>query len=230
MRCSWPTQFLCLLVVFTACRSGPPVLAVETWGGMRETLREGNSQARVALTEVSAPGVIGVGALAGLEGEVTIVDGRVLVARASGDVCEVADADAGDQATLLVCASVEQWREYPVGACDSYVELEEQIAQHLERRGYDRRRPTPVRIRGRAPSIDYHVIAGACPIADPDGPAPWRFRGRLDQVELLGIYVEGAAGTLTHHTHHSHLHVVAEGRTGHLDEVVMREAVLLLPN
>lgn len=230
MRPSTPARLTSLLLLLSACRSAPEPVPLETWGGMREALREGRSEARVALAEVAVPGTYGVGALAGLEGEITIVDGRALVARVSEGACGVTEAAPGDQATLLVVARVPRWRELPLADCDGYAELEAQVAAQLERAGIDPRQPTPLLVRGRAPSIDYHVIAGSCPIANPDGPAPWRYHGPLDRVELVGVHAEGAAGTLTHHTHRSHLHVVAEGRTGHLDEVVLRDAILLLPD
>ena len=73
------------------------------------------------------------------------------------------------------------------------------------------------------------VIAGACPIANPDGPSPWRFAGPAEELSLFGFYVEGAAGVFTHHDRSSHLHAVADGRTGHLDEVDLTDAKLFVP-
>jgi hypothetical protein len=48
-------------------------------------------------------------------------------------------------------------------------------------------------------------------------------------VELVGFFAEGAAGRLTHHGRRSHLHAVADEVMGHLDEVALERAVLLLP-
>ena len=204
-------------------------IAVQSWGTMREVLRRGRSHARVELADLAKHTTIGVGALAGLAGEVTIVDGRVLVATVDDSGCRVRDAQAGDAATLLVLAEVARWQELPLPDCRNYRELDAAIASALEAAGFDRRKPTPVRIRGRGERIGYHVIAGACPIANPSGPKPWRFVGALESVELVGIYVEGAAGRFTHHLHKSHLHVVAAGRMGHLDSVHLRDAVLVVP-
>lgn len=205
----------------------PPV---ESWGTMREALRLGDSRPRVDLADLAANDAVGVGALAGLEGEVTITGGRVLVATVEGTECRVRDARADATATLLVRAEVADWEEHPLPDCASYAELDAAVAEVLAARGFDLEQPTPVRIRGDATSLEYHVIAGACPIATPDGPAPWRFDGPLDDVVLVGFFVEGAAGRFTHHTSSSHLHVVAPGKTGHLDEVSLERAVLLVPS
>ncbi|MEM7200529.1 MAG: acetolactate decarboxylase [Planctomycetota bacterium] len=204
----------------------PPVVA---WGSMREVLRDGRSEPRVALAGLERGGAIGVGALAALAGEITILDGRVLIARADGTACRVTEAGPEAAATLLARAEVAAWREFPLPTCATYAELDAAIAAGLGREGFDRRQPTPVRIRGNAPHIEFHVIAGACPIAQPDGPAPWRFVGALPEVELVGLYVEGGAGRWTHHHRHSHLHVVAPGHMGHLDDLRLTDGVLLLP-
>lgn len=202
--------FSVLFLAMAACSTPPRVAApeVQTWGTMREVLRQGHSEGRVLLAELGRRNQIGVGALAGLAGEVTIVDGRVLVATADGPVeagaaptpNAVRGTIEGEQASLLVLAEVNHWDAIALPDCASYEELEVSIA-------------------------------GACPIATPDGSAPWRYAGAGGEVELIGFYVEGAAGQLTHHNHSSHLHAIAEGGQlmGHLDEIAIREIVLLLP-
>ncbi len=214
----------------TSCAAPPAdTVAVETWGTMRAALRQGDAVARVSLAGLQSHSAIAVGALADLAGEVTILDGRVLVAVAEGGECRVSDAPPEAAATLLARAEVPAWRALPLPDCSSYDALEAAIGEALDRCGFDRRQPTPVRIRARTPHIEFHVVAGACPIANPTGPPPWRFAGALEQVELVGFYVEAAAGTWTHHDRCTHLHVVAPERMGHLDAVATRDAVLLVP-
>ncbi|HEX5053247.1 MAG TPA: hypothetical protein VFZ65_15840 [Planctomycetota bacterium] len=227
-----------LLFVAAACAAPGPEAPgpVRMWGTLREVLREGHSEARVALAGVARADTVGVGALAGLAGEVTVLDGHVLVACASGaaagvapERCAVRDAGPGDAAALLVLADVPAWQEFALGACESYEALERAIAEHLRQRGHDLAEPIALRVRGRATHLALHVIAGACPIAHPEGPPPWRHDGAAEAVQLVGFFVEGSAGTLTHHMHRSHLHAVAGDVMGHLDEVALAEATLLLP-
>jgi hypothetical protein len=236
------TRFLLALAVpfaFAACSAPQPAPPIEVkhWGTMREVLREGRSEARVAPLGVTGPASIGVGALAGLLGEITVLDGRVLVAVPSPSggageaplACMLREAGAEDRAALLVLADVPAWEPHELRACASYDELEAAIARVLRRRGDELGHPIPVRVRGRATDLAFHVLAGACPIANPDGPPPWHWRGGCEDVQLVGFYAEGSAGELTHHGRRSHLHAVADGAMGHLDEVVLERAELLLP-
>ena len=218
------------LASLAACAGPARAPAVSAHGTMREVLREGRHEGRVDVLRAAGPTTVGVGALAGLAGEVTIVGGRALVATAvAGGRAATRPARDGDRAALLVVADVPVWEDVPLGDVASYHDLDRALAERLRARGVDPAEPTPVRVRGRAPRLSFHVIAGACPIADPTGPAPWRFSGAADDVELVGFYVEGAAGRLTHHTHRSHLHAITREGTGHLDEVALVDAVLSLP-
>ncbi len=246
---------------------GASGIDVSMWGTMREVLRQGQSQGRVALTSILKPTTIGVGALAGLEGEITIVDGQAYVAigsalkeatvpidltrpgratRANSGRTGPADhggpadlmepshpglrwASTADSAALLITAEVSDWDEVPLGDCPDYSTLEARIAAQLRKRGRELTEPQPVRVRGAARGLRLHVIAGACPIANPEGPAPWHYDGPAADVELIGFYVEGAAGRLTHHDRSSHLHVLAGDLTGHLEDVRIEDVTLLLP-
>lgn len=237
-----PVLGLALALGVAACRAAGPAAVSEdagpvaTWGSMREVLREGRSEARVSPVQVARAGSIGVGALAGLAGEITILDGRVLVAEGSpaprsGEAPAEIHARAGnaeDQAALLVLAEVPAWIEVELDACSSYGELDAAIASHLRARGHDLREPIPVRVRGKRGTLELHVIAGACPIANPSGPPPWRHSGAFDAVEIVGFFAEGAAGRLTHHTHSSHLHAIVGEVMGHLDNLTLEAGALLL--
>jgi hypothetical protein len=197
---------------------------------MREVLREGSTEGRVDLQIAAAPGSIAVGALAGLAGEVTVLDGRVLVAIPAGtDGVEVRDAVPGERAALLFLARVERWEEVPLPDCASYEALEDAIRSALAACGHDPAVAVPVRVRGVAEEYSAHVVAGACPIAQPDGPPPRRLRATDTPIVLAGFYADAAAGRLTHHDRSSHFHLVAPGAMGHLDAIRLRQAVLFLP-
>jgi acetolactate decarboxylase len=85
---------------------------VERHGSMREVMREGRTGARISLDAAARSSrTVAVGALAGLDGEIAIVDGEAWVARDVGGriVTEIA-LDSGLAATLLASSDVPSWR------------------------------------------------------------------------------------------------------------------------
>jgi acetolactate decarboxylase len=200
---------------------------------MRVALKQGKSEGRVALQDVVRAHSFGVGALAGLEGEVTIIDGQTFLALADDEGLQVRNSTATDEATLLVLAEVENWQVHTLPACADYSELEVAIAAALTENGFELNQPTPFRITGEAVHVELHVIRGNCPIANPSGAKPWRLETQAQDIDLVGFFAEDSAGKLTHHTHRSHAHVVALDQSfcGHLDEIALTAgAFLWLPN
>ena len=213
--------------------AGPPVAH---WGGMREVLREGRSEGRVALEDVVGPRSVGVGATAGLAGEITVVGGRVHVAEvvdaAAQDGVRVRGPAAGEHATLLVLADVDAWSEHGLPDVADLAALEASVRAIAEANGIDPERPFPFRVEGTARSLRLHVIDRVCPIAHPDGPPPWRWSAEEAPVVLVGFHAEGSAGKLTHHGRASHVHAVVAGGevSGHVDDVAFAPgARLFLP-
>ena len=74
-------------VAATGCTNSTP--RIEQYGGMREVLRDGKAQRRIALLDaVARPHEYGVGALENLAGEITIADGEVWIGRVqAGELC-----------------------------------------------------------------------------------------------------------------------------------------------
>ncbi len=222
-----------LAAVVFGCTAEP---TVHQYGGIRDVLRNGNTQARVRLVDVTAePGAIAVGALAGLGGEVTIVNGDVWVARSTGDDADVSgpDGKSGDQATLLAVAHVNEWISVPLG--EGGGSFGERIGRAAAGAGVDTSKPFPFIVEGDITVLEAHVIAGSCPIANPDGEQPWRFEvSSPTRGQLVGFYAEDSEGVMTHHGDPTHTHVVMDRNgqtvTAHADRAdVAAGAVLHLP-
>jgi acetolactate decarboxylase len=230
------------LVVIPACSQAPGrPFEPHQYGAMREVMREGRTESRIALAGLGRD-TIAVGALAGLEGEVTVLDGGVWVARPEGDGVWVTGptASANDEATLLTVATVERWTyvSLDVDGTVSGAALERLVERTAREHGIDTTRPFPFVIDGVVERLDIHVINGFCPHAvDPAtvDAEPWRWS--VDEptpARIVGFHAADAAGVLTHHGTAIHVHALVErdGRmvTGHVDGVAVRAgARLLLP-
>jgi acetolactate decarboxylase len=206
------------------------------WGGMREVLRNGKTQGRVGLSEVVGPTSFAVGALEGLAAEITVIAGEIHLAEVrqvdGQDVYNVRTANAGEQATLLVIADVPTWTEYEMPPAADLASFEASVKSIAAANGQDVTQPFPFRVEGTASAVDLHVLNHSCPIAKPDGPAPWRHTSQNQPATLIGFYAQDAAGQLTHHGQSSHIHAIlpTKGISGHLDGIAFTQTTrLFLP-
>ncbi len=210
---------------------------IQQWGAMREVLAKGKTEGRVRLRDFAgSKGVYAIGALAGLNGEVTILDGEVWVSRVRESRADCRLLEANDtQATLLVMARVSRWTEHPITEDVSAENMEAFIKGVAEEAGLDVSRPFPFLVEGPFAKLDAHIANGMCPMrADPNSDqAPIRFH--LDAVRgtLVGLHALGQEGVLTHHGSKTHVHVVIGGdqpQMGHVESIeLMAGSVLKLP-
>ncbi|MHC5001600.1 MAG: acetolactate decarboxylase [Planctomycetota bacterium] len=214
------------------CGCTAPQSDVRQVGAMREVVRDGRTEPRIRVADaVSGPGTVAVGALAGLDGEITIVDGDVWVARVDGDDLHITGPapNGTDQATLLTLADVTDWRSVVIDRAAAGSALETVIEQAARGQGIDTARPFAFVIDGRLDGLDVHVINGFCPAGTvrAEGSAdPWRWTSATPlDATVVGFFAPDAAGVMTHHGTSIHAHAIAtvDGRmiTGHVDRMAV---------
>jgi alpha-acetolactate decarboxylase len=212
--------------------------SIESWGTLRETLRDGHVEGRVAVADVARPGMYGVGALAGLRGEITILDGTVWVSEGTADGTVTTRATPSTAvATVLFAAQVGEWRDVAVDDDVDPSELDAFVAAQARAAGLDTAQPFPFLVEGGLRHLGMHVIAGECPIrarmvGKEESTAYERHFDRVDG-RLVGIYAPDSSGVLCHMGSKTHVHALIEqdgGVTGHAESVgLARGSVLKLP-
>jgi len=229
-----------LALVIAGCTAPDPMPApggVRTWGTLREALRDGHTQARVDVADIASSGLVAVGAVAGLDGEISIIDGTCYVSRVRDGKIQT---DRSDQvkATILFAADVREWKAVEITRAVAPADFEAFVTKCAEDAGIDTAEPFPFLVDGELLTLKMHVLAGECPIrARMQGvsmtspPAHREFekvRGRL-----VGIHASRGGGVITHHGSATHVHVVltdGEVMTGHCEAVgIAVGAVLRLP-
>ncbi|MDF1837088.1 MAG: hypothetical protein P1V35_04410 [Planctomycetota bacterium] len=240
-------SFIALSFLPVACQSTPsnqldvqedpssPSTQVRSWGGMREVMRNGKTQGRVQLSKVVGPNSFAVGALEGMAAEITVMAGEIHLAEVKQvdgkDVYNARMADVGDQATLFVIADVETWTEHVLPPALDLKSFEASVKTIAAANGHDIAQPFPFRVESTAAELHLHVLNHSCPIANPEGPAPWRHTSQNQPVTLIGFYAQDAGGLLTHHgqSTHIHAHLPKQGISGHVDALsFLKESRLFL--
>lgn len=211
---------------------------VNIYGAYRNLIQKQDHSAKVQLrTAMQSGATEAVGAASGLRGEITAIDGKLLVTY--GTPCPSCGHPGEDHATLLVTARVAAWRPALALPADLIgKDLDAFIIARAKEAGLDLGKPFPVRIKGTLIGVKMHVLrapnpgftghGSSHPMADQENIEAARLDG-----EVVGMFApDTAQGTIGHPGEPFHYHWVDTGRTrtAHLDAFGMaRGAELTLP-
>jgi len=229
---------LCMATSFTAgCAGTPSSGRLYQWGTVKSVLHDGKTEARIDLIELTQhPHCYAVGSLAGLDGEVIVIDGAPWVTRTDGvtGITTRALPEHKEAATLLTAAYVHDWSAIPVDHGLSLHDLERQLAGIAREYGWNPSRGFPFLVEGLFGEVSYHVIRGSCPAqavrSDDPTAEPFRATVQRERGMLVGFYVVDAGGRITHHGQTVHIHVFFPGRqpaAGHVDGVQVAAGALI---
>lgn len=228
---------MALCLVLACARTAPTSRApeVRVWGALREMIHDGRIEARVAIAEVAQPHVYAVGALAGMEGEVAIVDGKVWIARGDAHGGAAVAGPTDERAALLVAATVPAWTTVPIETDIPFAQLDARIEAYARAAGLDVEQPFPFVIEGPLVDVHWHVLTGPpSPGASPHDHTRNAINGERAQLAatLVGFFSKHHQGVFTHMGHAVHAHVVdaSASLAAHADAVsIGAGSVLRLP-
>jgi alpha-acetolactate decarboxylase len=211
--------------------------AVRVYGAFRNFMQRQDYSGKVALPDVRGSGTTeAVGALSGLRGEITFVDGVPIVSYGGCATCKLKH---GETAALLGTATVRQWVEAAELPSDlKGADLDNFILAAAGKAGINTAAPFPVRLIGTLSSVEMHVIEA--PNAGFTGHGSKVHMAKQDEFRhdringlVVGFFAPPSMqGALTHPGEPFHYHWVAEdrSRTAHLDAfVVQKGGRLFLP-
>jgi alpha-acetolactate decarboxylase len=214
-------------------------------GNFSHMMHTGETGGTIALDTLNAPSAWGVGATAGLHGEVLIRDGAVLVSHGDDPEARLTPPEAGEEAVILAFGSVTDWQSVEIPhdmAPDRLTHFIEMKAQSL---GLDPEGGFPIRVQGNFPQLVWHVVTGEAPAhGEQSGHGVNQGGGHANNQsgmnlydeagasgEIVGVYTGAALeGVASHPGERLHLHFVsADGtRSGHVDEIVIPAGTTLL--
>jgi alpha-acetolactate decarboxylase len=231
---------VCLVLSLSTAAAAEP-FDVRVHGNFTQMTHTGDARSVVALAEIgSQRGTYGVGALAGLRGEILLWDGKLLVTRGHSETGKVSPPAPGDEAALFVQGKVDAWDEVVVPSDMTQAEFEAFVVATAAKRGLGAEQAFPFAVRGALPRVEWHVVTGAASGERKHGDvhAQGHARNRtFDHASanavLLGFH-SGVAleGVISHPGERFHLHYADAAFTvsGHVDAYrVGKGALLMLP-
>jgi alpha-acetolactate decarboxylase len=234
------TLLMCLSFVFGAGATDDRPFHIKVYGNFTRMIHAGDASGKVALASIPrAAGTYGVGALADLQGEIVVWDGRVLITLGERVLGSTQSPGADAQATLLVTGQVQQWEHQQVLNDMTQKEFERFVIDSAHAIGIDTHHPFPFLVTGEITDYVWHVVTG---VAKGHGAGAKhqqghansrRFSGKETKGKLVGFYAaEALEGIISHPGERLHVHYTDEALTisGHLDSFSVRKgATLLLP-
>lgn len=210
----------------------------KAYGVFSRMITQRNYLPIVALKEATdGHATVAVGAVSGLRGEISVIEGRLIVSYGSdcGATCPSA---ASETATLLATATARTWRPVAIDKDLDSKATETFIRAQAKTNGLDENKPFPFRINGAITNFVMHVNAAPNPRFQGHGSfdemaVTGLAKGPRLAGSVVGFYAPPALqGVILHGGEFFHSHYVDEQRamTAHLDSFgIAADSTLLLP-
>jgi acetolactate decarboxylase len=203
---------------------------IECVGEMMVVHREGDARPRVNLQDVAlGPGSFAIGPVAGLRGEITVIDGESYVATAADGAEHVAQ-DWAHEAPFLVYGRVLKWEKVSAPEnLKSIADIEKWLPDAARVHGLDPEGPFPFKIETDESVIRYHIIANDAPgyqTVRPHSELQKPFTLTNGKATIIGVYSTKHAGIFTHHGSTTHIHMASGDKqhSGHVDAIELGKA------
>lgn len=223
-------SFLAISITMQA-GPNPPVTVV---GKLRDVM-QGDSKERIRIDALDLKHVYGVGPLAEMDGEVTIIDGSVALARVQGDGSIRIDHKPSGGMPFLVYSHVHEWSKVEIpSSVVSGKDLEQFLEESATRMGLDSNTPFPFLVQGKFKNVSFHVVRTGKPGTNAHDNSVG-FTEREVSGQIVGFFSKHDQGVFTHHDSFVHMHLDAEARSlsGHVESLEfdpLAKGVLFLPS
>jgi acetolactate decarboxylase len=131
---------------------------VEFAGAQKNIFATGKAEQTLTVATMAASAdSFGVGAVAGLDGEITVYQGKPYVTKVHGDSFTL-DHGMNHGAVFAVWTQQSKWREEPVpGEVKGYLELQSFVKARAAAAGIDVRKPFPFLLAGAPAEVKWHT-------------------------------------------------------------------------
>ena len=197
-----------------------------SWKGALRAVHGGDVSGKVPLQQFfERKNLYAVGPVAGLDGEITAIDGMFHIARVKHGEIKT-DGDLSTTASFLVWSEVSAWKQPVVlgKKAGNHAQLEKQIEFLAAKEGVDTTKPFPFIIEGTIESVDYHILVPKESHEAGSGhmDSAKKISSKGVAAKIVGFFSKHHEGIFTHRGSAAHLHILeGNGDSGHVDEIVL---------
>ena len=234
------TVAACATATVPAAKDG----LVEYYGAQKNIFATGKAEGRVPLAAMSgANGAYGVGAYQGLDGEITVFDGKPYVTKVRGNGYTMDNSPDG-AAIFSVWTKNTQWRDEPLPAeVKGYLDLQRHVKARAAAAGIDVSKPFPFLLTGTPAEVKWHInvdLTEGKPIDSKlFAKSKANYVMKNQPVDIIGFHSEKHPGVFINayvpaikekdvkNTIHFHM-VSKDGKSaGHMDDFVLGAGMTL---
>lgn len=221
---------------------------VEYAGAQKNIFSTGKAEQTVSVADMAAGAdSYGIGAVAGLDGEITVFKGKPYVTKVRGDGFTL-DHGHDHGAVFAVWIRQSNWREEPVPAeTRSYLDLQRLIRTRAAAAGIDVSKPFPFRLVGTPTEVKWHInvdrTEGKAITRELFAKSKANYVAKGQPMDIIGFYSESHPGVFISAyapaikpdsgvMNAIHIHLVSrDGKAaGHIDDLTLAPGMkLLLP-
>ncbi|MBC8310726.1 MAG: acetolactate decarboxylase [Candidatus Marinimicrobia bacterium] len=221
-----------VISIFTAvlflvsCGESKNKININIYGELFKIMHENQREGTISLPSViSQPHTYGLGSMEGLDGEVLILDSKILVNKVEkgGIPSYQTEVSNDDLALLLVTAQVEKWQTVIIDQAESMSTIDAAVKQYADKMAINTNKPFPFIIEGEVEMVNWHIVSNPAPGGgcEEHSAGSWNRTDNQKKVKIFGFYSEHHQAIFTHHTTFTHMHVLFEDEqlSGHIDDI-----------
>lgn len=209
---------------------------VEYYGAQKTIFDTGKAEGKMPIAAMSGSnGAYGVGAYEGLDGEITIYEGKPFVTKVRGNSFTM-DNSTNGSAIFAAWTKNVQWSDEPIPATvQTYLDLQRFVKARAAAAGIDTNLPFPFLMTGKPAELKWHInvdLSDGKPITrEIFAKSKANYVMKNEQVDIVGFYSEKHPGAFisayapgikekdVKNTIHIHL-VTKDGKSaGHIDDL-----------
>ncbi|MBI4753998.1 MAG: hypothetical protein HY778_00930 [Betaproteobacteria bacterium] len=217
---------------------------VEHYGAQKTIFETGKAEGRVPLAAMSgANAAYGVGAYAGLDGEIAVFEGKPYVTKVRGNGFTMDHSQDG-AAIFSAWTKNTQWRDEPVPAeVKTYLDPQRHVKARAAAAGIDTAAPFPFLLSGAPAELKWHINVDLTEGKPIDrqlfAKSKANYVMKNEPVDIVGFYSEKHPGVFisayapaikekdVNNTIHTHL-VSKDGKSaGHIDDLAFSGGMTL---
>jgi acetolactate decarboxylase len=209
--------------------------SIKVVGAMRDVMWQGQLDGRILLDTLrNRKGVYGIGPLAGLRGEILLLDGEQYVSRVTETGTPLVTIEEEVTAPFFVYGYQNLWETQKL---PKEITNLKSLEKFVTDKASATDQPFVFKLSGRVMAASYHIqnLAVGSKVTNPtEAHAGQRsFNIENEEVIIVGFYSKNHKGIFTHHDTNMHLHIITVDKKamGHLDQMELDAAstTLFLP-